>query len=136
MGMELLQFQTKVSTIVEERYKDEPGFFDHMRSNAARSMAETVLSTAAKHEKIVPKKGEPDYGLTVTYRWRVGIERDMSELEAREKQMARARYEGMVAAAEIVRSCANRFELVDGGCKWVIMDSLRAAAKEIEKATL
>lgn len=133
MGMEVLQFQTQASTMEEDHYGSDPRFLEHMRSNAARSMAETVLRTAARYEKIVPKNGEPGHGLTVTHRWRVGIERDMGEVEAREKQMEEARREGMKRAAEIVRAAAARFENVDGHCKWVLMNSLCEAAQEIDR---
>lgn len=134
MGMQVVAFEAKAERHHQDRYGDEPGFREAMRQQAAHAMAETMLRDASLYERIDPTEDElkKDPFAPTRHRWRLGVERNLSEVEARERQMAEARREGLMAAAEVLRDRANKFERVEGNCKWVLMSELRESARALE----
>lgn len=135
MGMELLSVETAVDNHQQAAYQNEPSFLNHMRGNAARALAERILAEASIYRRIDPTEDElrENPFAPVRHRWRLGIERDMTALEARERQMDEARRAGVREAAASLREQAARYDRVDGPCKWVLQNSLTDAAAELDK---
>lgn len=135
MGMELLSVETAVEHYEQEAYQNEPSFFNHLRRQAAQVLAERMLAEASIYRRFDPTEQElrENPFAPVRHRWRVGIERNMPELEAREHQMDEARRAGIREAAASLREQAARYDLVDGPCKWVLKNSLTDAAKELDR---
>ena len=131
--MELLQVETVVSLVEQERYKDEPSFMEHMRSNAARNLAETTLRDAATYRRIDPSDGDPMP--VVRHRWLVGIETKESERNARERQIDEARRSGLREAAAHLRKQATNYDdpRVGGHCKHVLKFQLEEMARALDK---
>lgn len=134
MSMELLQFSAEVRADEEAAYGKEPGFLDHIRANAGRALADKIMRDASLH-RVYRMDDDSPWGGRVRHVWRIGVQTDLSELEAREKQMKEARAEGRADAVDIIGRAVRRFEQTSGGCKWVIMDALRSAAEEISRAS-
>lgn len=139
MPVELLFFESPSSVVEDERYKAEPGYFESMRSRAAVAMAQSTLRDAAIYQKIIPKRGDSDFGKgIVRHRWSVGIERHMDEVALLQKQLDQAKHEGMMMAFRIVqeRVAAYSDRRVEGPCKYVIRAALESAASAIAKAAI
>lgn len=136
MGYEILNVVECVDLGTDMRVGSEPGFLDSIRTNAGRALGCKLLQDAALYERLAPKDGEPFP--VVRHSWRVGIQVDKGELEARSRDMDRARREGMAEAARLVRESAKAYDdpRVDGHCKHVLKYSLLAAAEKIEAASL
>jgi len=134
MGMEVLGFEVAVDQREQHAFGGEPSFLDHIRSQAAITMAEKAIRESACYQRIDPTEEEllRNPCAPTRHRWRIGIQRDMSEIEARERQMGEARMEGRKEAAAIVRKIISMYSSVDGPCKHVIMDVLEDAAVAIE----
>lgn len=137
MGIELLTIEKLVPNHEQKAYQDQPSFMDHVRSGAARALAEKIARDASLYRRIDPTEQElrENPFAPVRHRWLIGVERKMSEIEAREAQMEDARRKGMREAASLVRELAAAYEnpRVDGPCKWVLNSALREAAAAIDK---
>lgn len=135
MGMQLLSVESAVDNHQQVVYQNEPSWLDHMRRNAAQQLAEKILAEASIYRRIDPTQEElrENPFSPVRHRWRVGIERDTSELEARERQMDEARRAGIREAAASLREQAAHFDRVDGPCKWVLRNSLTDAAAKLDR---
>lgn len=133
-GMTLMRLTSEVDPLYDHQYRNEPGYLDSMRSTAGRALADRITRDASLYRRVDPsKEAEFDPRARVQHIWEIGVETNKSEIEARKADMDKARAEGRAEAAEIVRAAADRFEQVDGFCKFVIMSALRSAAREIEK---
>jgi hypothetical protein len=62
----------------------------------------------------------------------MGVERNVSEVEAREKQMEDARRQGLRDAAAELRKRAGLFDRVNGMCKHVLQSELWESARVLE----
>jgi hypothetical protein len=135
MGMELLSFETAVEHFKQAAYQDQPSFLAHIRRTAAQALAEKMLADASLYRRVDPTEKElrENPFAPVRHQWRVGIERKMTELEARERQMDEARRAGIREAAASLREQAARYDRVDGPCKWVLRNSLTDAAAELDR---
>jgi len=137
MGMELLTIEKAVSHQDQSAYRKEPSFLDHIRSHAARALAEKIARDVSLYRRIDPTEEElrKDPFAPVRHRWLIGVERKMSEIEAREAQMEEARRRGIREAAALLRKRAALYESprVDGPCKWVLMSSLQDAATALDE---
>jgi hypothetical protein len=133
--MELLQIETAVASHEQKAFESEPSFLNHIRNNACRALAERMVRDTSLYRRIDPTEKElcENPFAPVRHRWRVGVERNMSELEARERQMDEARRAALRDAASAVREHASRYDRVDGVCKWVIISALHDAAKELDR---
>lgn len=129
--METFYYQIQISPIEDTLYKDEPGFFENLRSRAARAAAEGIIRKASHYEKILPDSTRPHD--PITYRWWIGVETNLVNLEARLKELEQARYEGRQEAAVILYETAERYQGLNGGCGGVIASQLRDSAREILK---
>lgn len=125
MGMQLLSVETAVDNHQQAAYQSEPSWLDHMRRNAAQALAERTLQEAAIYRRIDPTEKElrENPFAPVRHQWQIGIERNMPDLEARERQMDEARRDGIREAAASLREQAARYDRVDGPCKWVLRNS-------------
>lgn len=126
MAVQVFHVEEKVDAALP--YLAEPNFIDHVRSTAARAMGEKLIRDASKFERFDPKKDEPPY---VRFRWSIGIERDMAEIEMRQQQARQARLEGRFQAVAILETAAKRYSGLDGGCAGVIAAELREQARKI-----
>lgn len=134
MGYQILQIEKAVAAH-EMRFADQPGFLDHLRRAASRELADKIAADASLYRRIDPDPEEKDNPFAVVrHRWKIGIQTDKDELEARERDMAQARREGMKAAALMVLNDIEQYRRTDGPCKWVIMQQLRDTAKNIDDA--
>jgi hypothetical protein len=134
MGMQLVSFEAKAARHYQEQYGDEPGFRDAMRRQASHALAEIIMRDASLYERIEPTKEEleKDPFAPTRHRWRMGVERNMSEVEAREKQMEDARRQGLRDAAAELRKRAGLFDRVNGMCKHVLQSELWESARVLE----
>lgn len=137
MGMIVLQVEQAVDGRAQAQYGSEPRWLDHMRSRAARELAEKTLERAAVYSRVDPTEEElkKNPAAPVRHRWKIGIERDMSEIEARNRQMDEARCQGLREAAQHLRTLAVAYRnpRVDGHCKWVLASSMDGAARDLDK---
>lgn len=132
--MQILQFETLVAQIEDLRFGKEPGFFDRLRSNAGHALAKRIARDASLYERIDPTKEELDANpyAPVRHRWRVGIETNLSEIEARKRQMDEARREGRREAGAICRKMAASYRQLDDPCRHVLVQQLHDLAREID----
>lgn len=95
-------------------------------------MADRILRERALYRRIDPPKD--DAVIPVKHQWSIGLESDLEEIAARERQMDEARRQGRAEAAALCIEAANRYRNVagDGACKWVIASALEDAAKAIQ----
>lgn len=128
-GMQILDVSVAVDAAEEALYKNEPGFFDSIRSRACRALASKIIQDASLHRRV---------GLDATlrhvqHRWTIGVQTNLSEIESRLSDMEKARAEGRAEAAKIVYAAAARYRNShsDGPCKWVIASALEDAAAKI-----
>jgi hypothetical protein len=135
MGMQLLSVETAVDNHKQAAYQNEPSWLDHMRRSAAQALAERMLAEASIYRRLDPTEEElrKNPFAPVRHQWQVGIERNTTELEARERQMDEARRAGIREAAASLREQAARYDRVDGPCKWVLRNSLTDAAAELDR---
>jgi hypothetical protein len=135
MGIELLMIEKAVPNQEQAAYGREAGFLDHVRSAASRALAERIARDASLYRRIDPTEEElrENPWAPVRHRWLIGVERKMSDIEARAAQMDEARRDGLREAAALLREQTAKYEAVSGHCKWVIMSSLRDAATDLDK---
>jgi hypothetical protein len=123
----------------DARYGDQSGFFDSLRRDAARSMAETCIEKSSLYEKRVPKPGDWNYREDgwnpIHHVWRVGIMRDMDEVKAREKQMAEAKDAGRLEAASTVRKFWSDIAYLYGNQRSLIEGVIKQVAEKLEAST-
>ena len=134
MGMEVLAFETQVDPLVQREFGHDPSFRDSLRSQAARALAEKTLSECALYERIDPLQDELDRNpcAPTRHRWRVGLQRDLSEIEARERQMDKSRRQGLLEAAAFLRSKIKLYDRASGHCKHVLIGQLDDMAKALD----
>lgn len=133
MGMEVLSFEVAVTAQEQMRYQDEPSFFHHLRSNAARAMAEKTIEESARYERIDPDRKELEQNphAPVRHRWQIGIQRDLAEVEARERQMDEARRKGLHEAAAFLLTQVSLYDRAEGFCKHVLVNQLHDMARAL-----
>lgn len=122
-----------VNTTPEEeaRWGKEPGYFESLRSQAARQLSNNVIREASVYERKDPLPEKP-WGHT-EHRWWIAVAGpgDIlgSLLEAREE----GRKAGLAAASEALRVQAQVYVALSGGCARVIASELTSRAEAINK---
>ncbi len=136
--MEVCWFSEPVSQRDDAMFGKDPGWFDHIRGRAARALAEMILrNNKARYIRRDPTKEQlrrnPD--AQIEHLFSIGVETDLTEIEAREAQVEQGRQRGHEEAIAIILAAAQRYRNVtgDGHCKWVIASALEDAARAIQK---
>lgn len=129
MGYELFHSEKIVSAAEWARYRNEPGFLQHLRNTAAHALADRIMATALYRRFDPVDKVDP-----IRHRWTVGIQNDMSELEARTKEVEAAFARGMMVAAAVAMDRARAYAAADGNLGLLLSDAILDAAKAIERA--
>ena len=133
MGMELISTETQVDPRQQELFGNDPSFARMLRSRAARLLAEKTIEASAKYLRIEPSKEELKVNpfAPVRHRWYIGLQRDMTEIEARQRQMDDARRVGIKEAADFLRSQKEFYKRADGFCKHVLVNQLDTMADRL-----
>lgn len=129
MGIEILAFDVAVSAFLP--YANDSAFLVHLQRKAAVAMGEVIIKQAALYQRTDPKPNDPQP--MIIHRWRVGVETNMHEMQARAEQMEEARRQGRAEAAAMLRTAADNYSIDNmHGCnEWVIRE-LRKQADKVE----
>lgn len=135
MGMQLLQFEQQVSAQKDHQLRDEPGFFRNIRISASRALAEKIMENASLYERIDPTEDELRENplASVRHRWKIGVQTNLEEVEARAKEIDRARRGGLNEAADFLLSQTKHYLAAEGPCTHVLRHQLERMAADLRE---
>jgi ribosomal protein S2 len=133
MGMKLLQIEQLVQSNVP--HQDENGFFDRLRRQAADVLAQRIMETSSLYERTDPTEEElrENPRAPIRHRWKIGVLTNMTELEARAKEMDRARRDGLNEAADFLIKQIAYYRNTEGHCKHVLIHQLERMAGRLRE---
>lgn len=126
-GMQVMHYQVALTPIGQMRL--DKGGEAYLRSRAARDLAETILAGAAVYQRFDPKEDDPNPQFI--HRWSIGVQSNLAEVEAREKQMDEARRQGRSEAAAMLVAQAEVYDRFKAVCAGVLAHELREMARKI-----
>jgi len=87
MATQILSYSQLVSIREQKAFAKEAGFLNHIRSGAARALAEEILEKMASYQKIDPEDASDPFA-NVRHVWTIGVECDVDSVRLLERQIA------------------------------------------------